>query len=156
MGMKRQEKQQGSRNLMVYLVLKTPQERIEEIREMLESYFDKVYVNTESYYMYCINAKDSVDKIISDAEKFPEVQSFDIIQEESKMFSDSELEGYRMVERKFDEDFFEKREAFKNIVSNEFEDRNLTEEEAEGLKEAGNEDLIQYSRSLLRESGGKE
>jgi hypothetical protein len=133
MEMKKQEKQQGSRNLMVYLVLKTPQEKIEEIRKMLESYFEKVYVNTESYYMYCINAKDSIDKIISDAEKFPEVQSFDVIQEESKMFSDSEF-----------------------IVSNEFEDRNLTEEEAEGLKEAGNEDLIQYSRSLLRESGGKE
>jgi hypothetical protein len=85
-------KKQGSNNLVVYLVLKTPQEKMDEIRKMLESYFDKVYVNTESYYMYCINAKESIDKIISDAEKFPEVQSFDIIQEESKIFSDAKLE----------------------------------------------------------------
>jgi hypothetical protein len=77
--MKRQEKQQGNRNLTVYLVLKTPQEKIEEIKKVVESYFKEVYTNDKSYYIYCEDTEDSIEKVISELKNFPEVQSFDVI-----------------------------------------------------------------------------
>lgn len=46
------------------------------------------------------------------------------------------------------------KELLKKKVIKNLGNRKLTKEEADGLKEAGNEDLIQYSRSLLRESKG--
>ena len=55
---------------------------------------------------------------------------------------------------KFDSDFLKKKELLKKKVNDKFGNRKLTKEEAEGLKKAGNEDLIQYSRGLLRESRG--
>ena len=55
---------------------------------------------------------------------------------------------------KFDSDFLKKKELLKKRVKEKFGNRKLTKEETDGLKEAGNEDLIQYSRSLLRESRG--
>jgi len=45
-----------------------------------------------------------------------------------------------------------KKELLKQRIKEKFKNRELTEEEAEGLKRAGNEELIQYSRSLLRDS----
>jgi len=53
---------------------------------------------------------------------------------------------------KFDSEFLRKKELLKKRINEKFKDRKLTKEEAEGLKRAGNEELIQYSRSLLRES----
>jgi uncharacterized protein YwgA len=55
---------------------------------------------------------------------------------------------------KFESDFLRKKQLLKRRVKEKFKSRKLTKEEAEGLKKAGNEDLIQYSRSLLRESRG--
>jgi hypothetical protein len=54
----------------------------------------------------------------------------------------------------FDSDFLRKKELLKKRLKEKFKNRELTKEEAEGLKRAGNEELIQYSRSLLRESRG--
>ncbi len=54
---------------------------------------------------------------------------------------------------KFDSDFLKKKELLKKRAKEKFGNRKLTKEEADGLKEAGNEDLIQYSRKLLKESG---
>ena len=45
-----------------------------------------------------------------------------------------------------------KNELLKQRIKEKFKNRELTEEEVEGLKRVGNEDLIQYSRSLLRDS----
>ncbi|MEM3828055.1 MAG: hypothetical protein QXP36_02395 [Conexivisphaerales archaeon] len=47
-----------------------------------------------------------------------------------------------------------KKELLIKRVKKQFGNRKLTKEEAKGLKEAGNEDLIQYSRNLLRGSKG--
>ena len=55
---------------------------------------------------------------------------------------------------KFDSDFLNKKELLKKRAKEKFGNRKLTKEEADGLKVAGNEDLIQYSRSLLKESRG--
>ena len=55
----------------------------------------------------------------------------------------------------FDADFLKKKELLKKRVKERFGKHKLTKEEVDGLKEAGNEDLIQYSRSLLRESKEK-
>jgi len=55
---------------------------------------------------------------------------------------------------KFESDFLRKKQLLKKRVKEKFKSRKLTKEEAEGLKRAGNEDLIRYSRSLLRESRG--
>jgi len=55
---------------------------------------------------------------------------------------------------KFESDFLRKKQLLKKRVKEKFKSRKLTKEEAEGLKRAGNEDLIQYSRGLLRESRG--
>ena len=55
---------------------------------------------------------------------------------------------------KFESDFLRKKQLLKKRVKEKFKSRKLTKEEAEGLKRAGNEDLIQYSRALLRESRG--
>jgi uncharacterized protein YwgA len=55
---------------------------------------------------------------------------------------------------KFESDFLRKKQLLKKRVKEKFKNRKLTKEEAEGLKRAGNEDLIRYSRSLLRESRG--
>jgi uncharacterized protein YwgA len=55
---------------------------------------------------------------------------------------------------KFESDFLRKKQLLKKRVKGKFRNRKLTKEEAEGLKRAGNEDLIRYSRSLLRESRG--
>jgi len=55
---------------------------------------------------------------------------------------------------KFESDFLRKKQLLKKRVKEKFKNRKLTKEEAEGLKRAGNEDLIQYSRALLRESRG--
>jgi len=68
-----------SNNLVVYLVLKTPQEKIEDIKKVVESYFKEVYVNDKSYYIYCEDTEDSIEKVISELKNFPEVQSFDVI-----------------------------------------------------------------------------
>jgi hypothetical protein len=54
----------------------------------------------------------------------------------------------------FDSDFLRKKELLKKRLKEKFKNRELTKQEAEGLKRAGNEELIQYSRSLLRESRG--
>ena len=55
---------------------------------------------------------------------------------------------------KFESDFLRKKQLLKKRVKEKFKSRKLTKEESEGLKRAGNEDLIRYSRSLLRESRG--
>jgi uncharacterized protein YwgA len=55
---------------------------------------------------------------------------------------------------KFDSDFLKKKELLKKRVKEKFGNHKLTKEEIEGLKGAGNEDMLQYSRSLLRESRG--
>jgi len=55
---------------------------------------------------------------------------------------------------KFESDFLRKKQLLKKRVKEKFKNRKLTKEEAEGLKRAGNEDLIRYSRSLLKESRG--
>jgi hypothetical protein len=52
----------------------------------------------------------------------------------------------------FDLEFLRKKELLKKRINEKFKDRKLTKEEAEGLKRACNEELIQYSRSLLRDS----
>ena len=72
-------KKQKSNSLVVYLVLKTPQEKIEEIKKVAESYFKEVYINDKSYYIYCEDTEDSIEKVISELKNFPEVQSFDVI-----------------------------------------------------------------------------
>ena len=54
----------------------------------------------------------------------------------------------------FESDFLKKKQLLKKRVKEKFKNRKLTKEETEGLKRAGNEELIQYSRSLLRESIG--
>jgi hypothetical protein len=53
---------------------------------------------------------------------------------------------------KFDSEFQRKKELLKKRINEKFKNRELTKEESEGLKRAGNEELIQYSRSLLRDS----
>jgi len=55
---------------------------------------------------------------------------------------------------KFDSEFLRKKELLMKRIKEKFKNRELTKEEVEGLKRAGNEELIQYSRSLLRESKG--
>jgi hypothetical protein len=52
----------------------------------------------------------------------------------------------------FDSALLKKKELLKKRIKEKFKNRELTKEEAEGLKRAGNEELIQYSRSLLRKS----
>jgi|GEM_PF-3786590 len=52
----------------------------------------------------------------------------------------------------FDSDFLKKKELLKKRINEKFKNRELTKEEAEGLKRACNEELIQYSRKLLRDS----
>jgi hypothetical protein len=51
----------------------------------------------------------------------------------------------------FDSNSLRKKKLLKKRIE-KFKNRELTKEEAEGLKKACNEGLIQYSRSLLRNS----
>ena len=55
---------------------------------------------------------------------------------------------------KFGSDFLRKKALLKKRFEKKFSSRELTDEEAKGLEESGNEDLIQYSRNLLRNSKG--
>ena len=48
----------------------------------------------------------------------------------------------------------DKIKAVKERVRSKFKNKKLTKEEIEALKEDGNEELLQYSRKLLRESKG--
>jgi len=52
----------------------------------------------------------------------------------------------------FDSVFLKKKELLIKRIKEKFKNIGLTKEEAEGLKRACDEELIQYSRSLLRES----
>jgi len=54
----------------------------------------------------------------------------------------------------FDSEFLRKKELLKKRIKEKFKNRELTKEETEGLKRECNEELIQYSRSLLREPKG--
>jgi len=55
-------------------------------------------------------------------------------------------------EIKISSDFAKKKQVLKERLVRKFGSRELTEEELKGLKEEGNEKLIQYSRSLLKNS----
>ncbi len=55
-------------------------------------------------------------------------------------------------EIKFGSDFAKKKQMLKERLVKKFGNRELAKKELEGLKEEGNEELIQYSRSLLRNS----
>ena len=55
-------------------------------------------------------------------------------------------------EIKFSKDFFARKEKMIKRVKEKFKNHKLTREEIDELRKAGNEDLIQCSMNLLRES----
>ena len=56
---------------------------------------------------------------------------------------------------KLPKDFDAKKEKMRKRIKKMFGNYKLTKEEIDGLREAGNEDLIQYSMNLLRNSKGE-
>ena len=70
-------------------------------------------------------------------------------------YSDSNFKQTKQGEEiKFGSDFTRKKQMLKERLVKKFGNRELTEKELKGLKEEGNEELIQYSRSLLKNSKG--
>jgi len=53
---------------------------------------------------------------------------------------------------KFESDFLKKKELLKKRFRDKYRNRELINEEIESLKEVNNEELIEYSRNLLRKS----
>ncbi len=69
------------------------------------------------------------------------------------VYSDSNFKQTKHGEEiKINSDFAKKKQVLKERLVRKFGSRELTEEELKGLKEEGNEKLIQYSRSLLKNS----
>ena len=68
-------------------------------------------------------------------------------------YNDSSFKQTKQGEEiKFGSDFTRKKQMLKECLVKKFGNRKLTEEELKGLEEEGNEELIQYSRSLLKNS----
>ena len=69
------------------------------------------------------------------------------------VYSDRDFKQTKYGEKiKFGSDFARKKQILKERLVKKFGNRELTKKELEGLKEEENEKLIQYSRSLLRNS----
>jgi len=124
------------------------------------SYSAQTSMNGNDYDLFKLKETSVISKIdpltLSLIEKWAKVMQQNTLEEILKLaYSDKNFvkTGKGKVIN-FDSDFLRKKQLLKRRVKEKFKNRKLTKEEAEGLKAAGNEDLIQYSRSLLRESRG--
>ena len=69
------------------------------------------------------------------------------------VYSDSDFKQTKHGEEiKISSNFAKKKQMLKERLIRKFGSRELTKKELEGLKEEGNEELIQYSRNLLKNS----
>jgi hypothetical protein len=124
------------------------------------SYSAQTSMNGNDYDLFKLKETSVISKIdpltLSLIEKWAKVMQQNTLEEILKLaYSDKNFvktEKGKVIN--FDSDFLRKKQLLKRRVKEKFKNRKLTKEEAEGLKAAGNEDLIQYSRSLLRESRG--
>jgi uncharacterized protein YwgA len=124
------------------------------------SYSAQTSMNGNDYDLFKLKETSVISKIdpltLSLIEKWAKVMQQNTLEEILKLaYSDKNFvktEKGKVIN--FDSDFLRKKQLLKKRVKEKFKNRKLTKEEAEGLKAAGNEDLIQYSRSLLRESRG--
>jgi len=124
------------------------------------SYSAQKSMNGNDYDLFKLKKTSVISEIdplaLSFIEKWAKVMQQNTLDEMLKLaYSDKNFKKTAKEEViKFDSDFLKKKELLKKRVIKKFGNRKLTKEEADSLKEAGNEDLIQYSRSLLRESRG--
>jgi len=124
------------------------------------AYSSQTSVNGNDYDLFKLKKTSVISEIdplaLSFIEKWAKVMQQNTLDEMLKLaYSDKNFKKTAKEEViKFDSDFLKKKELLKKRVIKKFGNRKLTKEEADSLKEAGNEDLIQYSRSLLRESRG--
>ena len=124
------------------------------------SYSAQKSMNGNDYDLFKLKKTSVISEIdplaLSFIEKWAKVMQQNTLDEMLKLaYSDKNFKKTAKEEViKFDSDFLKKKELLKKRVIKKFGNQKLTKEEADSLKEAGNEDLIQYSRSLLRESRG--
>jgi hypothetical protein len=124
------------------------------------SYIPQTSMNGNDYDLFKLKETSVISKIdpltLSLIEKWAKIMQQKTYDEMVNLaYSDK---NFKKTEKgkviKFESDFLRKKQLLKTRVKEKFKNRKLTKEEAEGLKRAGNEDLIQYSRGLLRESRG--
>lgn len=124
------------------------------------SYSEQKSMKGNEYNLFKLKKTSAISKIdpltLSFIEKWAKIMQQKTYDEMIELaYSDkkfSKTEKGKVI--KFDSDFVRKKELLKKRVKEKFGNRKLTKEEIEGLEEAGNEDLIRYSRSLLKESKG--
>ena len=124
------------------------------------SYSAQKSINGNDYDLFKLKKTSVISKIdpltLSFIEKWAKTMQQKTLNEMLELaYSDK---NFKRTEKgqiiRFDSDFLKKKELLKKRFKEKFGNHKLTKDETEGLKEAGNEDLIQYSRSLLRESRG--
>jgi len=124
------------------------------------SHIPQISINGNDYDLFKLKKTSVISKIdpltLSFIEKWAKIMQQKTYDEMLNLaYSDK---NFKKTEKgkviNFDSDFLKKKELLKKRVKEKFKNRELTKEEAEGLKRECNEELIQYSRSLLRESKG--